>query len=282
MHLPLWASGLALCCLGYGAGVEPGLLIERHVEFVSDKYEGPDLKIGLVTDIHINSAAVPPKRVKRIVEALNKLNPDIVLMPGDFIAGHETSENRSDTFNRNIEIGLAYFSGLTAPSFATIGNHDSWWNGSRVTALLEAAGVKVLENEAYPLEYICLVGLADSLTSIPDRSSYDGCPAQLPPLVFTHSPDAWRAFRGDTILAAAGHTHGGQVNLPFIGRRVNAISLPKEYSYGFSKISGVDMFVSAGVGTSMLPIRFRAPPEIVIITLRAQRYKVNHRFGLGP
>jgi len=51
----------------YGAGVEPGLLIERHVEFVSDKYEGPDLKIGLVTDIHINSAAVPPKRVKRIV-----------------------------------------------------------------------------------------------------------------------------------------------------------------------------------------------------------------------
>ena len=123
--------------------------------------------------------------------------------------------------------------------------------------------------------------MADDWTGRTDRSAYDGCSkTSASPLVFTHSPNAWRLFRGDSVLALAGHTHGGQINLPFIVRRVNAISLPKEYSYGFSKISGVDMFVGAGVGTSMLPIRFRAPPEIVIITLRAQRYKVNHRFGL--
>ena len=65
-------------------------------------------------------------------------------------------------------------------------------------------------------------------------------------------------------------THGGQINLPIIGRRVNATSLGPEHSYGFSKLGGVDVFVSAGVGTSILPIRFRAPPEIVVITLQGR------------
>ena len=78
-----------------------------------------------------------------------------------------------------------------------------------------------------------------------------------------------REFRSDSVLVLAGHTHGGQVNLPLIGRRVNAITLGAEHSYGFSKVSGVYMFVSAGVGTSILPIRFRSSPEIAVITIRS-------------
>ena len=270
INFSLWVSGFGLFLLGYGAGVEPALLYEREVELVSERYDGPELRIALVTDIHINSPSVPPKRVKRLVESLNGLNPDVVLMPGDFIAGHDKQENRSDDFNRNIVKGLGYFSELEAPSFATIGNHDAWWNASSVTTLLEQAGVTVLENEGHPIGSLCLVGLADFMTSKPDRVAYNACPANSPPLVFTHSPDAWRDFRSDAVLAVAGHTHGGQVNLPIIGRRVNATSLGPEHSYGFSKLGGVDVFVSAGVGTSMLPIRFRAPPEIVVITLRGQ------------
>jgi predicted MPP superfamily phosphohydrolase len=71
------------------------------------------------------------------------------------------------------------------------------------------------------------------------------------------------------VLAIAGHTHGGQVNLPIIGRRVNATSLSAEHSYGFSKLADIDVFVSAGVGTSILPVRFRASPEIVILTVKS-------------
>ena len=268
IHLSLWGSGLGLWLLGYAVLVEPALLFTRHVDFVSDKYEGPELRIGLVTDIHINSPPVPPKRVKRLVEALNAVSPDIVLIPGDFIAGHDKKENRSDNFNRNIKEGIEYLSILKAPIYATIGNHDAWWSASSVRTLLEQAGVTVLENEAIPLAHVCLVGLADYETSQPDRRAYSGCPPHLRPLVFTHSPDAWRDFRSDTVLAFAGHTHGGQINLPIIGRRVNATTLGPEHSYGFSKLGGVDVFVSAGVGTSILPIRFRAPPEIVVITLR--------------
>ena len=270
INLSLWASGFGLFLLGYASGVEPALLYEREVEFISEKYDGPELRIALVTDIHINSLSVPPKRVKRLVESLNSFNPDVVLIPGDFIAGHDKQENRSDEFNQNIGKGIGYLSELNAPSFATIGNHDAWWNASSVRELLEKAGVTVLENQAYALETLCLVGLADYDTSHPHRRSYDACPPDLPPLVFTHSPQAWESFRSDAVLALAGHTHGGQVNLPIIGRRVNATSLGPEHSYGFSKLGGVDVFVSAGVGTSILPIRFRAPPEIVVITLRAQ------------
>lgn len=266
----LWLSAIGLLLLGYAVLIEPSSLVTRQVDFVSNKYTGPDLRIVLVTDIHINSLHVPPRRVLDIVAAVNKERPDVVLLPGDFVAGHDKAEYRSSEFNANIEVGLSYLEQLSAPAFATIGNHDAWWDAARVTKHLEGAGVTVLDNRAVQMKGVCIVGLADAMTSKADSSAYDACPENTSPLVFTHSPDAWQAFRGDTILALAGHTHGGQVNLPLIGRRVNAISLGAEHSYGFSKIAGVNMFVSAGVGTSMLPIRFRAPPEIVIITLRAQ------------
>ena len=89
IHLSLWGSGLGLWLLGYAVLIEPALLFTRHVDFVSDKYEGPELRIGLITDIHINSPPVPQRRVKRLVESLNDVSLDIVLIPGDFIAGHE-------------------------------------------------------------------------------------------------------------------------------------------------------------------------------------------------
>lgn len=269
----LWFSAIGIGFLGYAFLIEPSRLVVRHVEFVSDKYVGPDLRIGLVTDIHINSAHVPPGRVSDIVARLNLEAPDIVLMPGDFIAGHDKAENRKDEFNQNAEKGLSYLGQLSMPAYATIGNHDAWWSATRVTKHLNDAGVVVLENKAINTSGLCLVGLGDYSTSQADRSAYDQCQNDLPVLIITHSPDAWRSFRRDAILAFAGHTHGGQVNLPIIGRRVNSTQLAPEHSYGFSTLGGVDIFVSAGVGTSILPIRFRAPPEVVIITLKASTYE---------
>ncbi len=258
--------------LGYAVLVEPEQLKIREVELVSEHYTGPDIRIGLVTDIHINSLGVPPSKVLKIIDALNSKTPDIVLIPGDFVAGHDRAEDRSKRFNQNVETGISYLKKLSAPSFATLGNHDAWWSSERVARHLEEAGVVLLDNRAAKFQGLCIVGLADSWTGIPSRVAYDGCAeTSAPPLVFTHSPNAWRLFRSDSVLAVAGHTHGGQVNLPVLGRRVNAIELSKDYSYGFSNIGGVDMYVSAGVGTSRLPIRFRAPPEIVIITLRAKK-----------
>lgn len=269
LNLGLWASSAALFCLAYGFLIEPNLLVIREVEHVSMTYEGLDLRIALITDIHINSPSVPATRVQDLVRRTNALMPDLVIMPGDFISGHVSREAHGEVFNDGIEAGVAHLAGLNAPAFATIGNHDVYYDAAAVTDMLEQADVMVLENQSTKFGSLCLVGLADALTARPKRSAYDGCDKGAFPLVLTHSPDAWPAFRRDTILALAGHTHGGQINLPLLGRRVNSVNLGVEHSYGFSRIAGVDMFVSAGVGTSILPARFRAPPEIVVITLRS-------------
>ncbi|MEP4052293.1 MAG: metallophosphoesterase [Litorimonas sp.] len=264
-------SGFGLMLLVYGLLIEPSQLKIRQVEFSSTKYTGPKIRIALLTDLHINGLHVPPSRVLDIVDVVNAQNPDIVLLPGDFVSGHEKVENRSAEFNKKLEIGVSHLEHISAPTFATIGNHDAWWDAKKMHTFLENAGVTVLENQAASFECLCIVGLADQWTSSPDPIAFEGCSNTGEPIAITHSPDAWQTFRADTILAMSGHTHGGQVNLPIIGRRVNAITLGPEYSYGFSEIGGVDMFVSAGVGTSILPIRFRAPPEIVLITLTSAR-----------
>jgi len=269
--LALAATLIGIGCGAYGFLIEPKTLEVRGPEFVSDKYSGPALRIGIITDIHIGGLHVPATRVEKLVADMNRLEPDLVLLTGDFVDGHVPSEKRSEAFNANLVSGIAFLSELNAPKFATLGNHDIWYSAEKVSAMLARANITVLDNQSELFRGLCLVGLADATTSNPSRSAYDNCPDLNPPLVFTHSPDAWPAFRSDSIMAVAGHTHGGQVNLPIYGRRVNATSLDAEHSYGFSRLGGVDVFVSAGVGTSILPVRFRAPPEIVVMTLRPKR-----------
>jgi len=261
---------VGIFCVTYGLMIEPKTLKVQGPEFISDAYSGPPLRIGIITDIHIGGLHVPAARVEKLVEEMNAQNPDLILLPGDFVDGHVPAENRSDGFNANLKAGIEFLSKLEAPSFATIGNHDSWYGAGRVAELLRASGITVLENDSAIFGDFCLVGLADATTAKPSRSAYSKCPFAHPPITLTHSPDAWRVFRRDSLLAIAGHTHGGQVNLPIYGRRVNATSLGPEHSYGFSKLGGVDVFVSSGVGTSILPVRFRAPPEVVVITLRGR------------
>jgi len=260
---------IGLGCVTYGLLIEPKTLELRGPELISNTYSGSPLRIGVMTDIHIGGLHVPAVRVERLVADMNRLDPDIVLLPGDFVDGHVPSNSRSLAFNANLEAGIKYLSALKAPSFATIGNHDAWYGADEISNMLQSSGVTVLENDSVTFRDLCIVGLADAMTAKPSRAAYDKCPLTNRPIVFTHSPEAWPAFRSDSLLVVAGHTHGGQVNLPIIGRRVNATSLDAEHSYGFSKLAGVDVFVSAGVGTSILPVRFRAPPEIVVLTLKA-------------
>lgn len=262
--------GVAALCLVYGFFVEPRGLKLREVTVVSPRHTGSPLRIALISDIHIGGYHVPAERVERLVAMINDQAPDIVLIPGDFINGHTPRTETPAAFQAEVEAGLDHLAGLTAPVFATIGNHDAWYDADYVSATLTKRGVNVLDNAAIRQDGMCIVGLADAYTDEPDRASYADCAAGDTVLTLTHSPDAFRDFRGDTALAVAGHTHGGQINLPLLGRRVNASDVGIEHSYGLSRLGGVPIFITAGVGTSILPARFRAPPEIVIITLTAQ------------
>jgi hypothetical protein len=130
----------------------------------------------------------------------------------------------------------------------------------------------VLENEAVRIERegrgFWLGGVADLWTRRPD---VEGTLRQVntddPVILFTHNPDIFPNVPARVALTVAGHTHGGQVNLPFLGRPVVPSKFGQRYAFGHVVEGGRHLFVSGGVGTSIIPVRFRVPPEIVILKL---------------
>lgn len=256
--------------------VEPRLLVVREIVVESPAWTGRPLRLGVVSDVHIGPH-MSPGRVARIAERMNGLEPDLVLLVGDYVGGHAPPDERSDRENAEIEKGLAQLGGFAAPlgTVAVLGNHDWWYDGPGVGAALEAAGVAVLENEALGVDRgesgtFWLAGLADyeSETMQPD---WDAALAPAPPgtdlLAFGHWPDVFAGAPQRVALTVAGHSHCGQVVLPFLGRP--AVSSGSAiWPCGFYEEAGRRLFVTGGVGVSVLPARFRAPPEIVVITLQ--------------
>jgi predicted MPP superfamily phosphohydrolase len=225
------------------------------------------VRIALMTDLHIGGLHVPPERVATVVERINAETPDFILLPGDFINVHTPREAMTAEEKKTLSEGLSHFSAFTAPAIATTGNHDGWHNRLAVTRILEDAGVSVVDNAATNYNDICIVGVADFYTDEPSTAGFDLCDVNSPIVALMHSPDTRNLLAQDVALAVAGHTHGGQVNVPFIGRKVTSTVCGEPCAYGLIQ-TYPPLIVSAGIGTSILPIRFRAPPEIVMITLR--------------
>lgn len=238
---------------------------------VSAPVQAP-LKIALMSDIHIGGLHMPAKRLDKIVATINAQNPDIILIAGDYVNGSEHRKEASPADRAEIEAGLTALGGLSAPLgiYAAIGNHDTHYDAPYLRTKLTTMGVNVLVNKASRKGGICIVGLADHDTSQEDPSAFNGCEAKDVIVALMHSPDSFGHLRSDTDLAVAGHTHGGQINLPLLGRAVTATSLGKPYAYGLQRWQGIPVFITAGLGTSILPARFRSPPEIVIIELAAE------------
>jgi len=113
-----------------------------------------------------------------------------------------------------------------------------------------------------------LVGIADAWSLSDDIA---GTASRVPPgepaIALTHNPDILPRFQQSFLLTFAGHTHGGQVNLPFLGRRIVPSEFGQRYAAGYIQEEGKHMFVTTGIGTSVFPVRFRVPPEIAVITL---------------
>ncbi len=265
-----WAVAAALLCLFYGFMIEPRRLVLREVVVDSPRYTGGPQRIVFLSDIHIGGAPITAKRVERIVEEVNAQSPDIILLGGDYVDGHDRRETHNAAFNQEIEAGLKALGGLTAKQgvYAVIGNHDNWYDGAWVAKALSDEGITVLENSVEHKGQLCFVGLADFDTANPSSEPFSDCAKGQFPIVVTHSPDSFRYLANDTVLAVAGHTHGGQINLPLIGRRVTATQAGRPLAYGLKEVGGVPVFITAGIGTSILSARFRAPPELVVLTLR--------------
>jgi uncharacterized protein len=226
------------------------------------------LKIAVVSDIHAGAPHIKEDKLRLLVEKVNALRPDLVVMLGDFViqdvVGGEFVEP---------EAIAAQLKDLRAPLgvYAVLGNHDWWYDGERVGRALTGAGVRVLENDAARVEKdgqaLWLAGLADLWTREQDVEGTlakvsDGAPV----VALAHNPDVFPRIPARVILTLAGHTHGGQVNLPFVGRPVVPSQFGQLYAQGHIKEGGRHLFVTSGVGTSIVPVRFRVPPEVVVLT----------------
>jgi len=249
-------------------GIEPGLLVVRHVRMELPGWR-EDVRIAVVSDLHIGSPHVGIDRLRRVVERMNAENPALVVLLGDYVIGGPGGRGgvRGGGFVEP-EVIAAELRNLRAPLgvFAVLGNHDWWYNGDRVSRAFAEAGIPVLENKAVHVGNFWLGGIADFWTRAPDIA---GTLAQVdngdPVVLITHNPDIFPEVPERVSLLLAGHTHGGQVHLPVIGTLVTTSKLG--YNAGDFFEHGHHLFVTTGIGTSIVPVRFGVPPEIVIMTL---------------
>ncbi len=279
-----WAlfAGLAIAELVvwlnvYAWLIEPNTLVVRRVDIESASWHGAPITIAALSDLHVAGPHMRARRVERIVRRVNALRPDIVVLLGDYIAGHADPIDRAPSENSEMANGLAYLAALDAPLgvIAVLGNHDSWYDRAAVTTMLQAAGVATLWNRNVVVrrgdEAFIIAGLEDKTTGDPSfAAALDGAPDGLDVIALSHSPDPFTEPSPMPLaLMLAGHTHCGQVRLPLIGALATASQYGQRYVCGYVSENGRALYTSAGLGTSFLPVRFLAPPEIVLITLRA-------------
>lgn len=269
--------------IGWGLGVwafmiEPATLTVRHVTVESTKWTGAPLRIGIISDTHVAAPHTDVARVRRLVARMNAEQPDVVVLLGDYAGGHEPAADRARPEQSEILQGVEVFRGLRSPlgTFGVLGNHDSWFDDDAMAAALGRADVRVLENRATKVARtggdFWIGGLADmhSPKAPPLVSATLGqVTDEAPVVMLTHWPDPFVDVPPRVALTLAGHTHCGQVVLPFVGRLVHASEMSERWPCGLYDEGGRKLFVTGGVGVSILPVRFRAPPEIVVLTLRA-------------
>jgi len=276
----LLAVPLGLLVLLWGAAtyaflIEPESLVVHRVEIVSPNWHGAPLTIAAIGDTHVGGQHMDAARMGRVVRRINALRPDLVVMLGDYVYGHAPEAQRTPGENQEIVGGIATIAAVNARYgvVAVIGNHDGWYGRETITTALQSAGAAALWNRNITIHRsggeIVIAGIADAWTGHPDfAAALDGAPAGADTIVLSHNPDPFVNMPAGPALMLAAHTHCGQVTIPFVGRPFLPIH-HKEFACGRVDRNGQTLFVTAGVGTSMVPARFLNPPEIALITIRA-------------
>jgi predicted MPP superfamily phosphohydrolase len=253
--------------------VEPATLrvVERPIA-VPGWPVGPTLRAALLADLHVGSAWNGLERLRVVVARTNALHPDIVLMLGDYVSrgmfgGRPVSPEEIESVVRDLRAPLGVY--------AVLGNHDLGWNGPRITRALERAGIRVIDDLAVRIDSgdaarapFWLAGVSDLLRG---RHDVRGTLAQVsddePVVLMTHNPDVFPEVPARVALTLAGHTHGGQVYIPFVGRPMVPSVHGERYAAGLVIEEGRRLFVATGIGTSIVPVRFLVPPEITVLQI---------------
>lgn len=260
------AAGLGLLAYGYAMAVADPLVRHARVALPGWPDGAPPLRAVLISDLHVIDPDTPPARLARIIARINALRPDLVLIAGDFV-----SDRRVSTSLYSTEAAIAPLARLKPRlgTIAVLGNHEHYRDDEEALKALRSAGIRVLANEAVQAGPLAVGGLDDAFTDHDDPVATVEHMRRLPGarLIVSHSPDPFAALPPDIGLMVAGHTHCGQVSLPLIGPIVTFSDYGDRYACGITREGGKTLIVGAGLGTSVLPLRIGARPDMWLIEL---------------
>lgn len=224
--------------------------------------------IALLSDIHVAGPDMPPERLARIVAGVNALEPDLVAIAGDLV-----SEKRTASHIYTAEEAVAPLGGLVAPLGVVVvpGNHDHWFGWEKLdAALARLPRVRVLRNEAATIGPLVIGGVDDDFTRRSDLPATIAAMAGKPGVrvMLSHSPDVFPQVPTDVPLTLAGHTHCGQIAWPWGGSPATMSAYGALYACGVKRQFGKTLVTTAGLGTSLLPLRLFTHPEVWLIEIR--------------
>ncbi|HJQ15039.1 MAG TPA: metallophosphoesterase [Anaerolineales bacterium] len=258
--------------VSYSLWVEPNLFTVETVHLklprLSRQFSG--LRLAQISDIHMGGW-MNPTRLQYVADLVLEEKPDVLLITGDFVIGHDPVDISPQMVD-DLIFGLSRLAS-SIPTFAVLGNHDYWTDVETVRQMLSTSGITELTNAVFTLksgvETLHLCGVDDVwkgdvrldhvIAQLPDESSA---------ILLAHEPDFadTSAATGRFDLQLSGHTHGGQVVLPFIGPPILPY-LGRKYPSGLYRVREMFQYTNRGVGMARLPLRINCPPEITIFVL---------------
>jgi len=259
-------------CIGFGYPIviEPNWPILERVEVpITGLPQGLDgLKIGLLADFHKGNY-ITKSDIKVAIKKLQKQKPDLILLAGDYVEGKAKNILSCEELFRMLKAPLGVFS--------VLGNHDYWTDPMFIRTALQKFHIPALMNQSMEIKWngesFFLIGLDDAWMGQPDiKVVLKGVPDDAMKILLVHEPDYAENIKSLSTwlpLQLSGHSHGGQVNIPFMGPPILPY-LGRKYPMGLQHVSGMDRWVytTRGVGLT-LPIRFNCKPEVTLLTLRS-------------
>jgi len=267
----------ALALVGDSILLEPNRpqLVRQELELARWPGALDNFKIAVLSDFHYDPVfSVHPLRAA--IPTVNALQPDLIALTGDFVSEPISGRSRRKAAYA-AEPCASLLRLMKAPHglWAVMGNHDASTDPDLVTSILRSTGIQVLSNQSTSIEQaggrFWLSGVADVLDGDSDlNSTLANVPKDEATILLAHEPDyADYVARHPVDLQISGHSHGGQVRLPFLPPFYEP-PLARKYIAGLYQIGPLTLYTNRGLGTVGVPVRFDCPPEVTLITLRAR------------
>ncbi len=269
--------------LAYAYFIEPRqfVVVEETLAVPNWNVQLNGLRVVAIADLHTGSNYAPPERLRLVVEKANEQNADVIVLLGDYVSESSRGRVRNPPEGADgtqlkipaneIADNLAGFKAKHGV-YAIIGNHDWYHNEQKIHSELERVGITVLNNEIAEIqigtETVRIWGIedlwknrrvpAEPFTAVAEKRNI---------IALTHNPDSLLTAPAGFSIMFAGHSHGGQINFPIFGPFA-PFNDPR-FMDGHAEVDGKHVYVTSGVGTSVIPFRWRVPPEIAVVTINA-------------